>query len=145
MFFAFALPVPDDKLKASQEITGAEVTWYGVYAAASDETATEKTISRGISPPQTNRDQIPLVVGTRLGYGYKLTGGPPTAQYTLKYVIKVPSQSDQVSSWPGLAVNRTDLFIGYIFDSDSPAGLYILQVWYANRLLAEKSFNVSSP
>lgn len=126
----------------AQQVTGAEITWYGVYTAASDERTSEKTISRGITPPDTDNDRIPMVSGTRFGYGYKLTGSPGSAQVTLKYIIKVPSENDEVTYWPGLAINRTDLFIGYIFDSSSPTGMYILQVWYGTRLLAEKSFNV---
>ena len=46
--------------------------------------------------------------------------------------------------YPGLALNQTDLFAGYVLGQNDTVGTYIVQVWYGDRMLLEKIFKVVS-
>jgi hypothetical protein len=146
-------------------VTGARMTWFGSFTFAKGTEVDEpkaatgkKNILSGILPPAISSDRIPFVADTWFGFGYELTGHPPDALVTLKYVTKIPPPGlpDAVtgqmklvseSQWPGLAIGRKDLFRATSLGSleDTPTGIWTLQVWYEDRMLLEKSFTVASP
>jgi hypothetical protein len=146
-------------------VTGARMTWYGIYTVGKttivkDPTSATgtKAISSGISPPSTNVDRIPLNADTHFGFGYELIGGPANALVALKYVTKFPppgildASTGQLklvkqNTYAGLGIGRKDLFCGEYFGEykNPPAGTWTLQVWYDDRMLLEKSFTVGKP
>ena len=145
---------------AAQTVTGAQLTWYGIYTVGktvqekdSGSVTGFKNVSSGISAPSTNTDRISFVDGVRFGFGFELIGTPPNAQVTLKYISKFPPPGRpdaatgklkiaEETSYSGLAINRKDLFIGRVIGDDSLEGTYTMQVWYIDRLLVEKSFTL---
>lgn len=128
-------------------VTGATMTWYGVYTAAtSSSVSSTKEIGTGIKPPATNGDRFSLPASGSIlfGYGYKLTGSPPTALVAFTYRTLFPDGHYQDNIYDGLAINRQDLFIGQRLNSDSATGTYTLQLWHSGGMLLEKTFTVSS-
>ena len=150
---AFFLPLllsplsNDESWAQGGTVTGATMTWYGVYTVATSTNASPtKTISTGITPPAVNNDHVTLAKTTiRIGYGYRLIGSPPTAQVAFTYRTIFPDGRYQDNIYDGLAINRQDLFIGQLLDPDSATGTYTLQLWHNGGMLLEKSFVVSSP
>ena len=144
-------------------VTGVRITWYGSYNPAQTVllqdpslTTGKRRISSGIVPPARNTDQIPFHRDVRFGFGFELLGDQPNALVNLRYVTKVPAPGivdpktrrrktliEEI--YPNLALSQKDLFCGeYLGDyKDPPAGLWTLQVWDDDRLLAEKSFTLS--
>lgn len=149
--FAFLLPLFLSPLSIhegwAQTVTGATLTWYGVYTVASStDVSPTKTVSKGITPPAVNNDHVTLGKDTiRVGYGYRLIGSPPTGEVALTYRTIFPDGRYQDNIYDGLAINRQDLFIGQILDPDSATGTYTLQLWHNSGMLLEKSFNISKP
>lgn len=130
----------------AQTINSARITWYGVYTAktTTSESAT-KTISTGVRGPAVNSDHVPFDhTDSRFGYGFRLYGSPPSAQVALTYRTIFPNHQVQDNVYRQLAMNRDDLFIGQLLNSDSDTGLYILQVWHNGKMILEKSFTVGS-
>jgi hypothetical protein len=129
-------------------VTGATLTWYGVYTVASStNVSATKTVSKGVTPPSVNNDHVTLSTKDtiRVGYGYRLIGNPPTAEVALTYRTIFPDGRYQDNIYDGLAINRQDLFIGQLLDPDSATGTYTLQLWHNSGMLLEKSFIVSKP
>ncbi|HTV38887.1 MAG TPA: hypothetical protein VMF12_20840 [Xanthobacteraceae bacterium] len=132
----------------AQSVTGATMTWYGVYTVASStDVSPTKTVSKGITPPAANNDHVSLGQkdNIRVGYGYRLIGSPGTAEVALTYRTIFPDGRYQDNIYDGLAINRQDLFIGQILDPDSATGTYTLQLWHNSGMLLEKSFIISKP
>jgi hypothetical protein len=130
----------------SASVTGATMTWYGVYTAANVTSVTStKGEDTGVTPPATNSDQVtlPTTGSTLFGYGYTLSGGPPTALVAMTYRTIFPDGSHQDNIYDRLAINRQDLFIGESITSGSPTGTYNLQLWHNSVMLLQKSFTVS--
>jgi hypothetical protein len=145
-------------------VTGARMLWYGIYQAGSTSVIEDKTtatgtrtISTGIAPPQINSDRIPAALNTRFGFGYALTGSPADALAGITYVRVFPpagivdpktGERHTSSRTEGtFRVDRTDLFIGYLFTDNIELvpGVWLFQVWSGSRKLLEKSFTVYMP
>lgn len=151
-----------ETLAQNATVTGATMTWYGVYTVGESKEVKDaesasgtRRIATGISPPRINNDRIPLAANTRFGFGYELVGRPSNAPVTLKYVFKFPPPGVrdvatgqmklvEEATWPNLAIGRKDLFIGRFLatEQSAPAGAWTLQVWHDKRMLLEKSFTV---
>jgi Domain of unknown function (DUF3859) len=154
-----------ETLAQSPAITGARITWYGNYAPGATQlvkdptsTAGERRVSSGILPPSTNTDRIRFDPDTRFGFGYELIGSRTNGPVSLKYVTRVPApgvldaktgQRITVleNTYRNLALDRKDLFCGEFLGDykEPPRGIWILQVWYGDRMLLEKSFTVGNP
>ena len=149
LFLPALLMPPSDQASWAQSasVTGATMTWYGVYSAASNtEVTSTKNIATGITPPSANSDQVSLPTKDRIsfGYGYKLIGSPPTALVAMTYRTIFPDGRYQDNIYDRLAINRQDLFIGQILPPDGQTGTYKLQVWHSGGMLLEKSFSVQA-
>jgi hypothetical protein len=130
----------------SVSLSGARMTWYGVYTAeTSTSVSSTKAIDTGIKPPATNSDHFALPADGSIlfGYGYVLIGSPPTALLAFTYRTIFPDGRYQDNIYDRLAINRDDLFIGQRINSDSATGTYTLQLWHSGAMLLEKSFTVS--
>lgn len=128
-------------------VTGATMTWFGVYTAASSTSVSStKAIDTGVKPPATNSDQVPLPANGSVlfGYGYTLAGSPPTALVAMTYRTLFPGGRYQDNIYDRLAINRQDLFIGQRLNADSATGTYTLQLWHNGAMLLAKSFTVAT-
>jgi hypothetical protein len=142
------LPLPNHASWAQgASVTGATMTWYGVYTAAKrTHVSGTKDVDTGLTPPAVNSDQVRLGNDTVLfGYGYKLIGSPPTALVAFTYRTIFPDGRYQDNIYDRLAINRQDLFVGEGLDPDSNTGTYTLQLWHNGGLLLEKAFTVAKP
>lgn len=146
-------------------VTGARMTWFGPFTFAKETEVDEpsaatgkKDILSGIAPPAVNSDRVAFVAGAWFGFGYELIGHPSNGLVTLRYVTKIPppglrdAETGELklvseSKWPNLAIGRTDLFRATsLGDLEGvPTGTWLLQVWYGERMLLEKSFVVARP
>jgi hypothetical protein len=162
---AVVLPFSGEPLAQTPVVTGALMTWYGNYAPGETKlvkdptsTAGVRRISSGILPPSTNTDRVPVDPNARFGFGYKLIGSPTSGLVSLRYVTKVPApgvidaKTGQrltvlENTYRDLALDRKDLFCGEFLGDykEPPRGIWSLQVWYGDRMLLEKSFNVGNP
>jgi hypothetical protein len=160
--FAFLIVAPQC-FAQEMAVTGVRITWYGNYDSGqtvllqdSGSTTGKRRVSSGIIPPASNSDQILFRRDVRFGFGFELLGDQPNALLNLRYVTKVPApgifdlktrrrKTLIEETYPNLAISQKDLFCGeYLGDyRDPPAGLWTLQVWEDDRLLAEKSFTLS--
>lgn len=126
-------------------VTGATMTWYGVYTAATTTSVSStKAIDTGVKPPATNSDRVNLVANDSVlfGYGYRLIGSPPTALVSMTYRTIFPDGTHQDNVYERLAINRKDLFIGERLGSGNDTGKYTLQLWHNGGMLLEKTFTV---
>jgi hypothetical protein len=139
-------------------ITGVRVTWYGAFTVgrAKREREPNNALSvqgSKVKPPIVNSEQVALTPDAMFGFGYELAGEPADARIKLRYVIKIPAPGavDKASGQtkltdagdlPNLRLGRGDLFIGESLADfrDPPAGTWTIQLWYGERMLAEKSF-----
>jgi hypothetical protein len=145
--FLFLLPMNHQSWAQNPTVTGAQMTWYGIYTATSiiavDPT---KDTSTGISPPASNSDHIVLTAaGGLFGYGYTLSGSPSTATVSLTYKTIFPNGSVETNVYDGLPIGSENLWIGTNFRSTDPTGTWTLQLWYGQKMLLEKSFTVVNP
>jgi hypothetical protein len=158
-----AVPLLWSGAAAAQTVSGASITWYGNYTPGKIEKVPDpgtpsgsKDIVTGLTPPSRNSDQIPAVQPSYFGFGYVLHGRPGDALITVRHIRKVPppgfadSKTGQavftVETSVKTTIDRKDLFIGQaITDADSlPKGQWTLQVWYGDKLLAEKTFTIAN-
>jgi hypothetical protein len=143
-------------------ITGVRVTWYGTFAV-STKSKRERQADNALSvqgskvkPPMLNSTQVALAPDTMFGFGYELKGEPADARVKLRYVIRIPAPGalDKANGktkltdegeLPNLRLGRGDLFIGESLADfkDPPAGIWTIQLWYGERMLAEKSFTLT--
>jgi hypothetical protein len=149
---------------SAQTVNGANITWYGNYTPGKIETVKDdrtpggtKDIVTGLTPPKSSSDQIAAVAPSYFGFGYVLVGSPGSSLITVRHVRKVPPPGflNERTGQPQMIVETTvqttiarkDLFIGQaITDAESlPKGPWTFQVWYGDKLLAEKSFNIALP
>jgi hypothetical protein len=131
----------------SASVTGATMTWYGVYTFAhSTNVGGTKSVGTGITPPAANSDHVTVGKDTiTFGYGFKLIGSPPTGLVALTFRTIFPDGRNQDNVYDRLAINRPDLFIGQFLSPTGQTGTYTLQVWHNSGMLLEKSFTVSKP
>jgi hypothetical protein len=146
----------------AQTVTGAKMTWYGNYTAgevssqkdSGSVTGTKNFVS-GITPPSTSTDQIRAVLGTRFGFGYELIGAPSSASVIIRHVYKIPPPGIRDAATGqlklddearfDLQIGQKALFIGRVIGYNFPTGRWTYQIWYADRMLLEKSFTVVAP
>lgn len=139
-------------------IAGVRVTWYGTFTVGRSPRAREPNYALSVQgakvkPPLVNSERVALTPDAMFGFGYELEGTPADARIKLRYVIKIPAPGavDKASGqtkltdagdMPNLRLGRGDLFIGESLADfrDPPAGTWTIQLWYAERMLAEKSF-----
>jgi Domain of unknown function (DUF3859) len=145
---------------SAQQVTGATITWYGNFIAARTKYVPDETVPTGergtqsdVTAPAANADRITATEGSTFGFGYCLVGSPTDAVVTVRHVYKIPP--------PGIADRKTGKMVltfgptiqrrlnryylighGLSQMSTFPIGVWTLQVWYGDRLLAEKAFNV---
>jgi Domain of unknown function (DUF3859) len=148
----------------AQTVNGANITWYGNYTPGKIKSVPDertpggtKDIVTGLTPPTKSTDQIAAVAPSYFGFGYVLVGSPASSLITVRHVRKIPPPGflNEKTGQPQMVVETTvqttigrkDLFIGQaITDADSlPKGPWTFQVWYGDKLLAEKSFAVALP
>lgn len=148
----------------AQTVNGANISWYGNYTPGKIQSVPDahtpggtKDIVTGLTPPSSNADQINAVAPSYFGFGYVLVGSPASSLITVRHVRKIPppgflnektGQAQMVvETTVQTTIGRKDLFIGQaITDAESlPKGQWTFQVWYGNKLLAEKSFAVALP
>src|SRR5689334_17764709 len=87
-----------EMLAQTPVVTAARITWFGIVTAEKEEITKSSRSStgdirtvRGIVPPSTNTDTIPLADNVNFGFGYELIGHPASATATLKYVYIWPA------------------------------------------------------
>jgi hypothetical protein len=145
---------------SAQQVTGATITWYGNYITVRSKIVRDETVPTGerntnseVIAPAANTDRIIVTAGSDFGFGYCLVGSPTDAVVTVRHVYKIPP--------PGIADRKTGKMVltfaptiqrrlnryylighGTSQMTTFPIGLWTLQVWYGDRLLAEKDFNV---
>ena len=139
-------------------ISGARVTWYGAFTVgrAKREREPNNALSvqgSKVKPPIANSERVALTPDAMFGFGYELKGDPADARIKLRYVIKIPAPGavdkatgqtklTDAGDLPTLRLGRGDLFVGESLADfrDPPAGTWIIQLWYGERMLAEKNF-----
>src|SRR5262245_54366867 len=160
----YSLTYPSLALGQSAYVSGARITWYGTYDAASDRVVKDttapgglRTIARGILPPTANDDRVRAMANTRFGFGYVLEGGPAGAVVPIRHVRRFPPEGilDPLTGERhyshetnvGLAVGRRDLFVGYALgrDFELVPGPWTFEVWHGERLLLTKTFILYKP
>ena len=144
-------------------VTGAEITWYGVYQAEQAKVQQEvgalggkRRISRDVIRPTANSDRIPIADNTRFGFGYRVTGAPAGAsvKITVKQQMPPPgalntvtgrrTTSGQVETNAKIGAG---LFTGWVIGkaSATPAGNWTFEIWYEGRKLTGKTFTLYRP
>ena len=96
-------------------------------------------------------------VGTQFGIEFRLEGNPVGDTVTLHMVLKFPPQGIRNPNtgatmhtadvtFPDLKIGALCL-LGYGFDNawEIVPGVWTEQIWYQNRMLAERTFTVSKP
>jgi len=162
--FATDAPVMTAAQAQSGSVTGATITWYGIYQAeeikkeqdAGAAGGTHRT-STNVKPPAVNSDRIPIADNRRFGFGFKLVGEPASARVKLKTVQKIPSpgvlntvtgkrsMSGQHEST--VTIGSTAAFTGFVIGkaANVPPGNWTFEIWHDNRKLAEKTFALYRP
>jgi hypothetical protein len=151
-----------DQAAAQQpDVTNAKIIWYGTFqivrtvkSVAPDPHSAARDIKEvQITPPKINSDQIKIIPSTNFGFGYALIGTPENAIVTVKHVRKVPApgirdrtgqQSFSAVTETIARINSTDLFVGGQINGNPnfPPGVWTFQVWFKDKLLAEKDFTL---
>jgi hypothetical protein len=96
-------------------------------------------------------------VGTQFGVEFRIDGNPAGEGVTLHLVVKFPPQGirnpntgDMMHTaniaFPNLKIGALCL-LGYGFDNawEIVPGVWTAQIWYQDRMLAERTFTVSKP
>lgn len=163
-FAAFTLLVLGlGEAAAEATVTGARITWFGIFQAAESKAVPDKTSptgtrlqSTGIVPPKSNSDRIPAVLNTRFGVGYFLEGKPDGDSGKVRHLRLFPpggivnpktgQRADSLDVELNLTVGR-EWFLGYTFREpwEIVPGVWTIQVWSSNRKLIEKQFTVHKP
>jgi hypothetical protein len=146
-------------------VSGVTVTNAGAYAAQS---LSAPSRAGQLSPTGTigtaanwhfvsNAAEITGDVGNQFGIEFRIDGKPVGDGVTLHLVINFPPQGIRNPNtgdlmhttniaFPNLKIGAVCLF-GYGFDSawEVVPGVWTEQIWYQDRMLAERSFTVSKP
>ena len=110
------------------------------------------TVSRRKTELLTETDRIPAVLGTLFGFRYTLVGEPRHRKVPLQLKIVLPAHQGQMPSDPVRStithtltppISKKD-FVGFGFQTkeEQIPGTWTFQIYYGDRLLAEKSFSV---
>jgi hypothetical protein len=146
-------------------VSGVTVTNAGTYTAQS---VSGPSRAGQLSPTGTigsaadwhfvsNSTEVAGQVGTQFGVEFRIDGNPAGEGVTLHLVVKFPPQGirnpntgDMMHTaniaFPNLKIGALCL-LGYGFDNawEIVPGVWTAQIWYQDRLLAERTFTVSKP
>ena len=105
----------------------------------------------------SNSTEVAGQVGTQFGVEFRIDGNPAGEGVTLHLVVKFPPQGirnpntgDMMHTaniaFPNLKIGALCL-LGYGFDNawEIVPGVWTAQIWYQDRMLAERTFTVSKP
>ena len=146
-------------------VSGVTVTNTGTYKAQSvsapsgagqlSPTGTIGTASNWHFVSKTS--EVAGEVGTQFGIEFRLEGNPVGDTVTLHMVLKFPPQGIRNPN-TGATMHTADItfpdlkigalcLLGYGFDNawEIVPGVWTEQIWYQNRMLAERTFTVSKP
>jgi hypothetical protein len=146
-------------------VSGVTVTNTGTYKAQSvsapggagqlSPTGTIGTASNWHFVSKTS--EVAGEVGTQFGIEFRLEGNPVGDTVTLHMVLKFPRQGIRNPN-TGATMHTADItfpdlkigalcLLGYGFDNawEIVPGVWTEQIWYQNRMLAERTFTVSKP
>jgi len=146
--------------KFSVEVTGIDITEYGIYKAevlkseaSPSVAATYQTLGSVTLIEQT--DKIPAKLGTRFGFRYTINGYPngEKVDITLKMispVIKRPNDNREFSLQEVVLENETigvNTYSDYVFEEpwEMVPGEWRLQLFHNGKKLAEKTFYIYKP
>jgi Domain of unknown function (DUF3859) len=144
-------------------VTGLTITHAGTYTA----TSTSAPARAGqLSPTNTigtetgwhfvsDGGDVPARVGTRFGLEFRVDGAPAGEPVTLYMALSFPPQGLRNPNtgamlhgtriaFPNVKIGALSL-LGYGFDNawEIVPGVWTEQIWYKDRMLAERSFTVS--
>jgi hypothetical protein len=98
---------------------------------------------------------VPGTVGTQFGIEFRIDGAPAGDGVTLYLALTFPPQGmrnpntgetmhDARIAFPNVKIGALSV-LGYGFDNgwETVPGVWTEQIWYQNRVLAERSFTVS--
>jgi hypothetical protein len=146
-------------------VSGVTVTNAGTYTAQS---VSAPSRAGQLSPTGTigsavnwhfvsNSTEVAGQVGTQFGIEFRIDGNPIGEGVTLHLVLKFPPQGirnpntgDMMHTaniaFPNLKIGTLCL-LGYGFDNawEIVPGVWTAQIWYQDRMLAERTFTVSKP
>ena len=146
-------------------VSGVTVTNAGTYTAQS---VSAPSRSGQLSPTGTigsavnwhfvsNATEVAGQVGTQFGIEFRIDGHPIGDDVTLHLVLNFPPQGirnpntgDMMHTaniaFPNLKIGALCL-LGYGFDNawEIVPGVWTAQIWYQDRMLAERTFTVSKP
>ena len=156
---ASELPAP------AATVSGVTVTNAGTYEAQS---LSAPSRAGQLSPTGTigsavnwhfvsNSTDVPGQVGTQFGIEFRIDGKPLGDGVTLHLVLNFPPQGIRNPNtgdlmhtaniaFPNVKIGALSL-LGYGFDNtwEIIPGVWTAQIWYQDRMLAERSFTVSKP
>jgi hypothetical protein len=144
-------------------VTGITITKAGTYTA---QTTSAPARSGQQSPTRTvgtladwrfvsDSTDVPGKVGTQFGIEFRIDGAPAGDGVTLYLALTFPPQGirnpntgetmhDTRIAFPNVKIGTLSV-LGYGFDNEweTVPGVWTEQIWYQNRVLAERSFTVS--
>jgi hypothetical protein len=146
-------------------VSGVTVTNAGTYTAQS---LSAPSRAGQLSPTGTigsavnwhfvsDATDVPAQVGTQFGIEFRIDGKPVGDGVTLHLVLNFPPQGIRNPNtgdlmhkaniaFPNVKIGALSL-LGYGFDSawEIVPGVWTEQIWYQDRMLAERSFTISKP
>jgi hypothetical protein len=145
-------------------VTGAEITWYGVYQAEQARVVQEpgalsgtRKVSTNITPPSVNSVRVAIADNTRFGFGFRLNGDPSGAAVKLKIVQRMPppgalnavtGKRSRLGEFEANAkIGASNLFTGWLIGkaASAPAGNWTFEIWHDGRKLTGKTFTLYHP
>ncbi|MBV1705144.1 MAG: DUF3859 domain-containing protein [Hyphomicrobiales bacterium] len=150
--------IADPPAALAANVDRIQVVEYGIYTAvaigkvAAADTASGTFTTLGDVRHATTTTRVPLQLGERFGYRYRIFGAPAGAAVRLKYVTIFPAPG---LVKPGAAPKRADsyvtshaigrvVYVGYTLDHpwELVPGVWTFQIWSGNRKLAERKFTL---
>ena len=142
---------------AVAQIKSIEIVDRGIYTAdlissSRDKQGIKKNTSRNFKLAVSTTD-VPMQIGVRFGFQYRIVGSPLDARVTLRKVVVYPS-AGIVPAQTKQRIFRDDSkltavigaveYTGYRFDDpwELVPGEWALQLWNGDRKLVEQRFNV---
>jgi len=145
----------------AQKVTGAQIVEFGIFQKVASgglldgprlwDGKTNGVIEAKLLKSTTD---IKAAIGISFGIRVKLTGEPKDAEVTCGFrwlhprMIDIPSGlSSEVDQWESQPRIGHPRYTGYTFDSqwELVPGKWTIQVLFAKKVLAEKTFNVTVP
>ena len=146
--------------QAWAQVRGVEIVEYGIYTAdlqssKRDSQGIKQSISTNFRRAATTTT-VPAQVGVRFGIEYKVVGAPSGKTVSLKKVtvfppagLRSPTVSQQIyrnETTTTSKIGETS-YTGYRLDDswELVPGPWAIQLWYGDRMLAEKKFTLATP